>query len=84
MALYGVGLDVTVKRIHSDLKLHLAKKQGGLGLKQLKEVFTMMDRNGNGSIEFPELEMALSHIGFFLCLLFIYFFYSLFFFVFLI
>ena len=66
MALYGVGLDVTVKRIQNDLKLHLAKTPGGLGLQKLREVFFMVDRNQNGKIEFPELEMGLSQIGFFL------------------
>lgn len=66
MALYGVGLDVTVNRIHTELKLHLSKKPGGLGLKKLKEVFEGIDRNRNGSIEMPEFEMAMGQIGFFM------------------
>jgi Ca2+-binding protein (EF-Hand superfamily) len=64
MALYGVGLDVTVKKIHMDLKLHIAKKVGA-SLKNLQNIFNQMDKNGNHKLELKEFEKGLAAFGFF-------------------
>lgn len=35
MALYGVGLDVAVKKINTDLRLFIAQKKGGISIRNL-------------------------------------------------
>lgn len=64
MALYGVGLDVTVKRINLDLKLHIAKKVGA-SVKKLEMIFNTFDRNGNKRLDIKEFEKCLAAFGFF-------------------
>ena len=48
MALYGVGLDVEVKRIHLNMKLSLSKR-GGSGIACLRDLFRGYD-DGSGGI----------------------------------
>lgn len=64
MALYGVGLNVTVERIHMDLKLHIAKSNGA-SLKNLQRIFQKADVNGNQKLSLKEFEKALAAFGFF-------------------
>jgi len=55
MALYGVDLNITVKKIMMDLKLSLTK-YGGINIKNLKRLFKQFDSNGNGKLEKYEFE----------------------------
>ena len=64
MALYGVGLDVNVKRIHIELKLAVSR-QSGKNIQELQRIFLKMDRNGNGKLDIKEFEMGLAAFGFF-------------------
>ena len=65
MALYGVGLDITIKKIHLDLKLSIAK-QSGKTLKGLEKLFHDLEKNGNGGcLDKKEFELALAKFGFF-------------------
>lgn len=64
MALYGVGLNVTLQRIHMDLKLHIAK-QGGASVKNLQKIFGQIDKNGNCKLDYKEFEKGLAAFGFF-------------------
>ena len=64
MALYGVGLNVQVEKIHLDLKLHIAKS-GGTSLKNLQRIFEKADTNGNHKLSLKEFEKALAGFGFF-------------------
>ena len=36
MALFGVGLDVTQKRLNNEFKLFLGKNKGGISIRNLK------------------------------------------------
>lgn len=64
MALYGVDLNITVKKIIMDLKLSLTK-YGGINIKNLKRLFKEFDYNGNGKLEKYEFQQALAKFGFF-------------------
>lgn len=64
MALYGVDLNITIKKIMMDLKLSLTK-YGGINIKNLKKLFREFDLNGNGKLEKYEFERALAKFGFF-------------------
>jgi len=64
MALYGVGLDVTVKKIHLDLKLAMARQRGKT-LKGLENIFTQADKFGYGKLSKKEFEACLGKFGFF-------------------
>lgn len=64
MALYGVGLNVNVERIHLDLKLHIAKTSGA-SLKNLRRIFEKSDTSGNHKLNQKEFEKALAAFGFF-------------------
>jgi hypothetical protein len=39
MALFGVGLDVTLNRLNNEFKLFLSKNKGGLSSRHLKREF---------------------------------------------
>jgi hypothetical protein len=39
MALYGVGMDVNLKRINLDFRLYIANKQGGISVRNLEKIF---------------------------------------------
>jgi Ca2+-binding EF-hand superfamily protein len=64
MALFGVGLDFTVKKINQDLKLYIKNK--GLSLAKLRTLFNKMDINKNHRLEISEFEKGLSSFGFFM------------------
>ena len=64
MALYGVGLNVTIQKINLELKLHIAKKVGA-SVKKLSNIFTQYDRNGNRRLDIKEFEQCLAAFGFF-------------------
>jgi len=64
MALFGVGLDVTVKKINYEFRLAL-KKKGGIGIKSLKVIFKRFDYNGNKKLDIAEFEAALTECGLF-------------------
>ncbi len=51
MSLYGVGLNVQVKRIINDFKLYVSKQKGGVSIRNLKKVFHEYDKNGNGKLD---------------------------------
>ena len=64
MSLFGVGLDVEVKRIHLKMKLAISKR-GGSGIHNLKKIFKTFDYNGNGKMDIKEFEEALAEFGLF-------------------
>ena len=64
MALYGVGLDLTVKQINYDFRLNL-KKKGGIGIKTLSVIFRQFDFNRNKKLDIEEFEGALKECGLF-------------------
>lgn len=64
MAFYGVGLDIKVKELNMNFKMHLQKK-GGVGLRNLAKIFKRMDFNGNGKLDIIEFEEALGSFGLF-------------------
>ena len=65
MALFGVGLDITIKRLNSDLKDYILRKQGSVSLKVLRDIFSKFDKNGNQKLEPLEFERGLAAFGFF-------------------
>jgi Ca2+-binding EF-hand superfamily protein len=66
MALYGVGLNVAVRKINMDLRLYISKTKGSFSIRSLKQIFKQLDRNGNGKLDPEEFEKGLNQIGFFL------------------
>ena len=65
MALFGVGLDFTVRRLNSDLKDYILRKQGSVSVKILRDIFSKFDKNGNQKLEPLEFERGLATFGFF-------------------
>lgn len=66
MSLYGVGLDVNLRRVNLDFRLFIANKQGGLNIRNLEKIFVQMDTNLSGFLDFEEFVKALNTFGFFL------------------
>ena len=64
MALYGVGLDTTVKRLNTELKLVISQR-GGINIRTLRRIFKKMDLNGNNKLDLKEFELGLASFGFF-------------------
>lgn len=62
--LYGVGLDISVHKIHTDLKTLILKK-GGNVFSLLHRVFTDLDLNQSGRLDLQEFEKGLNRFGFF-------------------
>ncbi len=62
MSLYGVGLDIEVKRITTNFKILLQKK-GGVAIRSLAAIFRRADRNGNKVLDQNEFVNALSEFG---------------------
>jgi Ca2+-binding EF-hand superfamily protein len=66
MALFGVALDVNIKRINLDFKLFIAAQPGGASLRNLEHVFKQSDHNGSGKLDLEEFTKALNKYGLFL------------------
>ena len=64
MSLYGVGIDVEVKRIHLKMKLALSKR-GGCGVEGLSKILQSCDKDGTGGICMKSFESALAEFGLF-------------------
>lgn len=64
MSLYGVGLDVEVKRIHLKMKLALSKRSS-CGIGGLRNSFKCMDKDGTGKLCVKTFESALADFGLF-------------------
>ena len=64
MALYGVGLDTTIRRLNTDFKLAISQK-GGSNVRNLRRIFKSMDTNGNHKLEMKEFQAGLANFGFF-------------------
>ena len=62
MAFYGVGLDIKVRELDMQFKMHL-QKRGGIGLRSLARIFRRMDFNGNKKLDIMEFEEALASFG---------------------
>jgi hypothetical protein len=62
MALYGVGLDVTVGKLNNQFKMQI-KSRGGLGIKSIGRIFRRFDENGNKKLDICEFEEALAECG---------------------
>ena len=61
--LYGVGLDIEVKRINTQFKMQIQKK-GGIGIRSLGVIFRQMDNNGNKKLDLEEFTQALNTFGY--------------------
>ncbi len=61
---YGVGLDVKVKELNLQFKMHIQAK-GGVGLRGLKNTLRQFDYNRNGKLDAAEFEQALAYFGLF-------------------
>jgi len=57
--LYGVGLDVEIRRINMRLDMVIQKKNDGLGLKNLMHIMCNHDKSGAGCMEREQFEKAL-------------------------
>ena len=55
MAFYGVSLDVKVKELLLQIKMHIQNKPGR-GIRYLKVIFKRYDENGNGKLDPTEFE----------------------------
>lgn len=64
MAFYGVGLDIKVKELNMNFKMHLQRK-GGNGIRSLARIFKRFDFNGNNKLDIMEFEEALGQFGLF-------------------
>lgn len=63
MALYGVGLEVEMKRLLLDFKMKLAQKGFNKGIKSLRYFFKQSDLNGNRKLEPAEFRECLQNVG---------------------
>ena len=63
MALYGVGLEVEMKRLLLDFKMKLAQKGFNKGIKTLRMFFREADLNGNKKLEPNEFYQCLKKVG---------------------
>lgn len=63
MALFGVGLDVTVNQLNYEFRLAL-KRQGWYSVNSLEGIFQVFDINGNGKLCIKEFEAALARCGY--------------------
>jgi hypothetical protein len=61
MSLYGVGLEIEVKRINTQFKIFLQKKQK-VGIKSLASIFKKADKNGNKVLDQEEFTNALAEL----------------------
>jgi len=52
---YGVGLDVKVKELNLQFKMHIQSK-GGVGMARLKAILSQYDYQGNGKLDPSEFE----------------------------
>ena len=62
MSLFGVGLEIEVKRIQTRYKIFLQKKQG-VPIRSLEGIFRKADKSGNGKLNQSEFEVALNEFG---------------------
>lgn len=62
MSLFGVGLDIEVKRINTQFKIQIQKKSG-VGIRSLAQIFRKADRNQNKKLDFTEFTQALADFG---------------------
>ncbi len=63
-SLYGIGLDLSIEKIHNELKVLIMKKEGNV-LKKLQKIFETFDLNQNGKLDLIEFEKGLNKFGFF-------------------
>lgn len=63
MALFGVALDITVKRINYEIRLVL-RRQGLKEVKELTGTFEGFDATGSKRLTFKEFEAALKKCGY--------------------
>lgn len=49
--LFGVGLDIEVKKINTNFKMQIMKRGGGQGIRTLGAIFRRMDTNGNQKLD---------------------------------
>ena len=50
MSLFGVGLDIEVKKINTQFKI-LIQKKGGIGIRSLAKILASQDRNGSNTLD---------------------------------
>ena len=60
--LYGVGLDIEVKKINNQFKMQIAKR-GGIGIRSIGRIFKQFDTNGNKKLDQQEFNDALNKCG---------------------
>ena len=58
-SMFGIGLDVEVKRINMKLQMQLEKRNDGLSLRNLLAVLREADTQGKGHLDYEEFEEAL-------------------------
>ena len=62
--LYGVGLDIQVKKLNTEFKMQI-QKRGGIGIRTLGRIFRRMDNNGNKKLDMEEFTEALASFNLF-------------------
>ena len=62
MSLFGVGLEVEVKRIQTQFKIFLQKRQG-VAIRDLAGILRKTDKKGSGKLNQNEFEAALNEFG---------------------
>ena len=61
--LFGVGLDIEVKRINNQFKMQIAKR-GGIGIRSLAVIFRQMDSQGRNRLDQEDFAQALATFGY--------------------
>jgi hypothetical protein len=62
MAFYGVGMEVKVKELLLQIKMHIQNKPGR-GIRYMKNLFRRYDVNGNNKLDAAEFEECLGGFG---------------------
>jgi hypothetical protein len=62
MSFYGVPLECMIRELNINLRLAIQNK-GGVGIRQLRNIFDRMDTNNSGCLDSNEFEQALAAYG---------------------
>ena len=62
MSFYGVPLECMIRELNINLRLAIQNK-GGVGIRQLRNIFDRMDTNNSWCLDSNEFEQALAAYG---------------------
>ena len=61
--LYGVGLDAEVRRMQMKIQMNIVKKNDGLSLRNMLNVFKLNDKEDCGSVDMDVFTKSLKQYG---------------------